>query len=69
MNKLSEKKWYNGAVVACIGVAFFMLLANLKSVSSAVGFFLGSFKSIFLGMIFAYVLNPLARFFYHNTSP
>ena len=66
MNKLSEKKWYNGAVVACIGVAFFMLLANLKSVSSAVGSFLGSFKSIFLGMIFAYVLNPLARFFYHK---
>ena len=66
MNKLSEKKWYNGAVVACIGVGFFMLLANLKTVMSAVGFFLGSFRPIFLGIIFAYILNPLARFFYHR---
>ena len=62
-NKLSEKKWFNGAVIACIGVAFYALLANLTTVISSVGYFLGSFKSIMLGVIFAYFLNPLARFF------
>ena len=61
--KLSEKKWFNGAVIACIAVAFYMLLANLSTVISSVGFFLGSFNSIILGAIFAYFLNPLARFF------
>ena len=40
-----------------------MLLANLPTVISSVGFFLGSFNSIILGVIFAYFLNPLARFF------
>ena len=65
-NKLSEKKWYNGAVVACIGVAFFMLLANLSTVLSSVRSFLGNFNSIFLGIVFAYILNPLARFFYNS---
>lgn len=62
-SKLSEKKWFNGAVIACIGVAFYVLLANLPTVISSVGFFLGSFNSIILGVIFAYFLNPLARFF------
>ena len=62
-NKLSEKKWFNGAVIACIGVAFYVFLANLTTVISSVGYFLSSFNSILLGVIFAYFLNPLARFF------
>ena len=65
-NKLKEKSWYNGAVVACIGVAFYVLLTNLSTVFSYVGSFLGSFNPIILGMIFAYLLNPLARFYYNR---
>lgn len=34
--KLSEKPWYNGAVIACIAVAFYVLLTNLGTVFSAV---------------------------------
>ena len=64
--KFSERKWYNGAVVACIGVAFYVLLTNLSSVTSYLSWFLGSFKSIFLGVVFAYVINPLARIFYYR---
>ena len=63
LKKLSEKKWYTGAVVACIGVAFYVLLTNISSVLSAVGSFLGNFKAIFVGIVFAYILNPLANFF------
>ena len=62
-NRLSDKKWFNGAVTACIAVAFYLLLANLGSVLSAVRSFLGNFHSILLGAIFAYILNPLALFF------
>ena len=61
--KLSEKKWYNGAVIACIGVAFYVLLTHIGLVVSSVGDFLGNFNSIVLGIIFAYILNPLAKFF------
>lgn len=61
--KLSEKPWYNGAVIACIGVTFFVLMTNLGTVLSAVRSFLGNFSSIFLGAVFAYMMNPLARFY------
>ena len=64
LKKLAGKKWYNGAVIACIGVAFYVLLTNLSAVLSSVGGFLGSFKAVFLGMVFAYILNPVANFFY-----
>lgn len=65
-NKLMEKKWYNGAVIACIGVAFYVLLTNLGTVLSAVGGFLANFKAVFIGAVFAYVINPLAKFFYYR---
>ncbi len=58
--KLSEKKWFNGAVIACISVAFYVLLTNIRPILSDVGHFLGHFRSIFLGIVFAYILNPLA---------
>ena len=61
--KLSQKPWYNGAVIACIGVAFYVLLTHFGSVLSAVGGFLGNFRVIILGIVFAYVMNPLANFF------
>ncbi len=66
LNKLSEKKWYTGAVVACIGVGFYVLLTNFGAVLHAVGGFLGNFRSIFVGIVFAYILNPFAKFFYHR---
>ncbi|MBQ6366366.1 MAG: AI-2E family transporter [Oscillospiraceae bacterium] len=63
---LSEKKWYTGAVIACIGVAFYVFLTNFGTVLATVSRFLGNFKVVFLGLIFAYVLNPLANFFYRK---
>ena len=66
LKKLSEKKWYSGAVIACIGVAFYVLLTNFRPVLSAIGGFLGNFKAVFLGFVFAYLLNPLARIFYYR---
>ncbi len=50
-------------MIACIGVAFYVLLANLSTATSSAGYFLGSFNAIILGMIVAYFLHPLARFF------
>ena len=66
LKNLSKKKWYTGAVIACIGVAFYVLLTNFRPVLSAIGSFLGNFKAVFLAFIFAYILNPLARFFYYR---
>ncbi len=60
-SKLSEQKWFPGAVVACIGVLFYVILTNLKPVLSAIESFFGYFKPVLLGIVFAYVLSPLAR--------
>ncbi len=65
-NRLAEKKWYNGAVIACIGVTLYVVLTHLGVIFSAAGSFLGNFNSIFLGIVMAYILNPLARFFYNK---
>ena len=64
--KLSEKAWYNGAVIACIGVAFYVLLTHLEGVLSAAGTFIGYFRGVIVGAVFAYILNPLAKFFYYK---
>ena len=62
---LSEKKWYNGAVIACIGVTLYVVLTHLGPIRGAIQQFLGNFKAIFLALVIAYVLNPLAKFFYY----
>lgn len=64
--KLSEKKWYNGAVIACIGVAFYVLLTNLGPVGTAISRFIGYFQAVILGAVFAYIVNPLAKFLYEK---
>ena len=66
LKKLVEKPWYTGAVVACIGVLFYVLLTNLSTVLSAVSSYLGNFKAVFIGMLLAYLMNPLANIFYHK---
>ncbi len=68
-SKLSEKKWYSGAVIACIAVAFFVLLSNFGTVMSAIGGFLRNFRVVFLAFIFAYILKPFAEFFYYKLFP
>ena len=64
--KLSDNKWFNGAVIACIGVAFYVLLTHLGPVMSVVGKFLRSFRSVFIAVILAYIINPFAGFFYYR---
>ena len=64
--KLSEKPWYNGAVIACIAVAFYVLLANLGTVLSSVRFFLSNFNSIVLGMLLSIPAAAILSFIYQD---
>ena len=66
MKKYTQAKWFNGAVIACIGVAFYCLLTNLTAVTGAVRSFLGCFRPVFLGVVFAYILNSIAKIFYYK---
>ena len=66
---LREKPWYKGAVIACIGVAFYVLLTNWGTAMESVGKFVGYFRALILGAVFAYIVNPLARLFYYRVLP
>ena len=51
-------------MTVCIGVLLYVILTNLSSILSTAGRFLGHFKPVILGLVFAYIFSPLARFFY-----
>lgn len=63
LKNISKKPWFNGAVIACIGVILYCILNNLSAVHSALGTFVGYFRAVILGAVFAYLLSPLAIFF------
>ncbi len=64
--KLTEKKWYNGAVIVCIGVVLYVALTHLNVILSVLGTFIGYFKPVIAGIVFAYMISPLAKFFYYR---
>ncbi|MBO4873466.1 MAG: AI-2E family transporter [Lachnospiraceae bacterium] len=58
-----EKPWYPMAVAACIAVVLFFFLTHFQGIWGAVSKFFGYFKPVTLGIVIAYLVNPLARFF------
>ena len=50
-------------VAICIGAAVFVVLWHLPAVLNGIGTFIGFFRSVIFGLIFAYILNPLVRLF------
>ena len=62
-DKLRQKKWYPYAVAACIAVAFYVILSNLGSITSALLTFIGYFDTVIIGCVIAYIMNPLAMMF------
>ena len=66
LKRMKEKKWFNGAVIACIGVAFYVLLTHLPVVMSYIRYFLHCLSPVLIGVVLAYIINPLAKFFYYR---
>jgi len=64
--RLSDKKWYNAAVVVCIGVVLFVVLTRLDTVLRLLGTFIGYFKTVIVGAVIAYTMSPLVKFFYYR---
>lgn len=65
-NKIRDQKWYPYAVAACIAVAFYVVLVHISYITAGIGTFLGYFKTVFLALILAYIINPLAKYLYKN---
>ena len=62
-NKLKDKSWYSPAVAACIAVTLYVVLTHLGQISDGLGKFTGYFNTIILGLVLAYIMNPLAKFY------
>ena len=64
--QFSDKDWFNGAVIVCIGVTLFVLLNNISSVFAVLATILGYFRPVILGIIIAYIISPLAKLFFYR---
>ena len=60
--KITEQAWFPYTVAACIAVVLYAVLAHLGTITEGIGTFLGYFKVIIIGVILAYIVNPLAKF-------
>ena len=69
--KWKDQEWRAGAITACAvlsiaacaAVVLNILLTHFSQIIGAAGTFLGYFKTIILGCIFAYLMNPLAKLY------
>ena len=62
-NKLQDKKWYTASVAACIAVVLYVVLTHLGPIGSVIHRFTGYFGPVILGLILAYLMNPLAKLY------
>ena len=65
-NKFKEQKWYPYTIAACIAVVLYVVLMHIGPIMSGLGTFLGYFRTVFLGLVIAYIINPLARYLYNK---
>lgn len=63
--KLKEKPWYPLAVAICIGVLFYVILSRFDGITDQIKTFIGYFKPLILGLVLAYIINPLTNLFYN----
>ncbi len=61
--KWIKKKWVPYTIATCSAVVLFLLLSHLGNIWGAVSSFFGIIKPIILGMVVAYIFNPLANLF------
>ena len=56
-----DKQWKVYALAACVTVLFAAVVTHLGVCVSYIKVFLGFFGPVFLGLVIAYILNPLAK--------
>lgn len=61
--KIWEASWYPTAVAICIGVVLYIVLSQFSSVVKGLKIFFGYFQPVILGVVIAYIVNPLSELF------
>lgn len=60
---LQDKKWLSYAAAACVAVVLFVALTHLTPIGMALKTLYGYIKPIVIGVVLAYVVNPIANLF------
>ena len=63
MRKYKDKPWYPMAVAGAICVTLYVLLTNLRPVIRSVLHFIDFFRPVIIGVVIAYLVNPLSKFY------
>lgn len=63
LEKLRSKSWYSSAVAFCVAILFASVLYNMNYWLNLLAGLWNVMLPVVLGIIFAYVLDPIARFF------
>ena len=57
-----NKPWVAYSIATCSAVILFLTLSHIGEIFTGIGSFFGYFSSLLVGVIFAYLLNPIALF-------
>ncbi|MCR4763381.1 MAG: AI-2E family transporter [Lachnospiraceae bacterium] len=60
---LKNQPWANAAIAACTAILFYVIITHLYLVASGFAKVYEWVRPVFLGLVIAYVLNPLANLF------
>jgi len=61
--KLKDEKWFPNTVALCSAVILFFLLSNIVFIYNFLAAFWKVISPVIYGIMFAYVMDPIARFF------
>ena len=61
--RIRDAAWYPMAMAICIGVVLYILLLRFTGIWEGIMTFVGFFKTVIIGGIIAYLVNPLANLF------
>ena len=62
-HELLEQRWFSNLFVVCAGILFYLLMTHLYMFAGAFGTVRRVVAPIIIGIIIAYLLDPLAKFF------
>lgn len=62
--RISDAAWFPMAVALCIAVVLYMLLMKFTGIFEGIKTFIGFFKTVVIGCVIAYLVNPLANLFF-----
>ena len=61
MKSYKDRPWYPYAVALCIAVVLYAFLSHFQGVWGALMTFIGFFKTVIIGCVIAFIVNPLSK--------